>query len=618
MLNKKHLKSDLGSAGRFFNIVLLASLGFNFFHPAFSAEVSSPSPSTSSFRVAPIRLSIDTGGFVSYMMLRSTFSNTTQTSQTATVSVYSNAQARSYIWQPWFSTIQGGLGLGINNSHSTSSASSSNKSVGLTTRGNASIKLIPKSRFPFEASISSSVARQRSGFNSNDTVNQFTKISLSQLFSARNGLMRGGISITRDIASERKFTPNTNDVFALDFLHVPFLPHTITVAATVQRRFQPRSNSRSLINNFKLNYSAKPTQYIALNSLINLSNNSSRQSGNVNSGSAKQLSILGNWSSPTNTALNISASARAFTLSSSGTTGITTIRDGTNLNLSSRYGISRAVRAAGSINVSDSNLGGQTINTNVSLTSTKGFSDITDISGFIYKRFVGASLSNQNQIASNAPEQSRNALSLGANAGHSLTKQQAFFDGRLITNANQSISRSISTQSTIRNTLPLASNGSVWWTFSGTKTRTQATVRLTASDTRDLSNDKILPTTQIYGLLFTRSEALPRSQTLNGNFDLQAVRRSSTLTMPGSSSVGARAMINYANARTFNVRNLAFSSSLKLNRNQQFSSLTENTTSWDNNFIYILGALELKLRYNVEQTGGNTLSTLQFFARRSF
>ncbi|NOU01788.1 MAG: hypothetical protein HOO95_09495 [Gallionella sp.] len=618
MLKEKYPKSNLVKVSRLFGIVLLASLGFVSYRSAFSAEMSKSPANISPFRVAPIRLSIDTGGFVNYLMLRSTYANTSQINQTATLSIFSNLQARSYIWQPWFSTIQGGLGLTISNSHSNSSASSSSKSTGISTRGSASIKLIPKSRFPFEASINTNIARQRSGFSSSDTITQFTMITLSQRFAARDGRLRGGFSLTRDIAREQQFSPSTNDVFALEFAHVPFLPHTVTASATVQRRLQPRFNSRTVANDFKLNYSARPTQYTAINSLINASSNNSRQADKVSEGSAKQLSVLGNWSSSTNQALSLSASARAFTLSSTGAVKSTTILNGTNLNLNGRYVISQTVRATGSINVSDTNIAGQTIFTNVSLASNKGFSDITDMSGFVYKRFIGANLSNQNQINSSAPEQSRNALSLGATAGHSLTKQKALFDGRLVANINQTISKSISTQSTNKNPLPLLTHGSIGWNFSGIKTRTEATARLTASDTRDIGNDHTTPTTQIYGLLIKRTDTLPHFQTLNGSIDLQAVNRSASITMSGSSSVSSRAMINYTNGRPFNIRNSTFTSSFKMSRNQQFTTVSENTFGWDNNFIYILGALELKLRFNAEKFSGNTITTLQFNARRPF
>lgn len=618
MLKEKHPKSDLVKVSRLFSIVLLATLGVVFSRLAFSAEISKAPPNISSFRVAPIRFSIDTGGFVNYLMLRSTYGNSRVTNQAVTVSIFSNLQARSYIWQPWFSTIQGGLGLTLSNSHSNSSASNSNKSTGISTRGNASIKLIPKSRFPFEASINTNIQRQRSGFSSTDTINQFTMITLSQRFEARDGRLRGGVSLTRDIASEQHFSPNTSDTFALDFIHVPLLPHNVTATANIQRRIQPRFNSRSLANSFRLNYSARPTQYIAINSLLSVSSNNSRQVDKLSAGSAKQISLLGNWNSATNQALNLSASARAFTLSNTGGVKSTTIREGTNLNLNGRYAISKAVRATGSINVSDTNVDGQTIFTNVSLASNKGFSDITDISGFVYRRFVGANLSNQNQISSSAPEQSRNALSLGATAGHSLTKQKALFDGRLVANINQTISKSISTQSTSKNPLPLLTHGSIGWNFSGITTRTEATVRLTASDTRDIGNDNTTPTTQIYSLLATRNESLPHFQTLNGNIELQAVNRSTSMAMPGNRSVGTRAMVNYTNGRPFNIKNSTFISTLKISHNQQFATLSENTIGWDNNFTYILGALEIKMRFNAEKINGSTITTLLFNARRSF
>jgi hypothetical protein len=69
-----------------------------------------------------------------------------------------NATANTFIWQPWFARVSGGLGLGFN-----TSSTMTGKSSGNIVTGNAIFSLLPSSRFPFEARFSRSDSRKRAG-----------------------------------------------------------------------------------------------------------------------------------------------------------------------------------------------------------------------------------------------------------------------------------------------------------------------------------------------------------------------------------------------------------------------------------------------------------------------
>jgi hypothetical protein len=616
MLKKKRLENGITTASLISHVIFLTCNILLLSHSAYSAEVVNQPLVGSSYRMAPIRFSVDGGGYISYLLLRSTAGNSANIIQSLNLSTYTGIQARSFIWQPWFAQVKGGLVLGFNKGLSNSSQSSSNKSSGLSVGGDASLKLIPTSRFPFEASIAKNRSKQGSGLTSNSAITKSTFLSLTQRFDKRNGSMRGSLGFTHDLSDDGKFAPNTNDVFSLEFQHVPAALQQVRVIALVKRSLLPRSDSRSLINNFTLNYIAKPTLFFSINSILNLNNVKSQQANNIDNNRSKQISIASNWFSPKNAALNINGSVRAYSLSgASNSRRAATASNGANFQLSTSYFISNQVRARGSVSINDSNSVGQSISTNISLTSTKAFSDIATKFGWQYRKYAAASIFNLNQVVSN---NTSNSLGLSLSAGHSLTKSNKLWLGLLTSNANQTTSRSFSTDALAQDSLPLNSNGSITWSALGRESRSQTTARITASDLRAFGNGNKIGASQLYSLQVSRTQSLPRYQSLSGNISMQKSNVASSPTAKSSSTQSARAMVSYNHSRLLQVRNLTFSSMLRVDRNNTIDTLSANTVSWDNNFKYIVGSLELDSRISLEKIGNTQTSLVQFLARRSF
>ncbi len=626
MFKEKWPKNDEGSKSLKARAFLLAGLVLgcaNFSHSAETRGEGTSSP-TSSFTLAPIRLAFDGGGQIIYQLRRTTTENTTQSSQAFGVSAYSGVRARSFIWQPWFSTVNVGASLGISKGYSNSSQSSSNKSTDLTFNGNASIALIPRSRYPFEASIRRSRNRQSSGVNSGDTRLQITVLSLNQKFLSRNGFMRGNLDYTRDITSDLIFAPNTNDLVSLNFQHIPFILHRVQVNTSVKRSFYPRYDSRTLDKKFTLNYNFRPTSFFSTNSVLSLQNTNSKQANFISGIDSKQFSLFSNWASPSRQ-LNLISSARIYSLGAVGGNSAfrgNTATKGSNFSLSSAYTISKEVRANAKVDVNDDDVYGQIINTTASLTSSKNFTDITNAMGFLYKKYIQANISSQNRIISNNTnntQRSSNSLTLNLSAGHSLTKQNNFAGGSLISNVNQVLATGMATNNEFTRPILLTTNSSVGWTAQpGAYSRSQTTGRISASDTRDFGSDNRIGATQLYNFQVSRTEALPRFQSLAANITLQQVNQSSTLTSPSHRSINSRAAINYKHSRPFGIRGMALSSVLSVRHNAQRDVLPESSDSWDNNVNYILGLLEFNLRINFERNFNQRLSMVNFTAKRTF
>ena len=600
---------------------LSAGLMFGCANLSHSAETGGgiTSSPVSSFTLAPIRLAFDGGGQMVYQLRRTSNANTTQTSQEFAVSAYSGVKARSFIWQPWFSTVNAGASLGIGKGYSNSSQSSSNKSTTLSFNGNASITLIPLSRFPFEAAIRGGRTRQSSGVSSRDSNLQITVLSLSQKFLSRNGSVRGSLDFSRDITSDLIFSPNTNDLVSLNFLHIPLLLHSVQVNASVKRSLFPRYDSRTLDKKFTLNYNFRPTSEFSTNSILSLQNTNSKQ-GNFKSGiDSKQFSLFSNWASPSRL-LNLIGSARVYSLGVVGGNSSFSgnVTDGSYFSLSGAYTISRETRANAQVAVNDDNVHGQIISTTASLNSSKSFSDSTNAMGFVYRKYIGANISSQNTTSSNT-QISSNSLALNLSAGHSLTKQNRILSGTLTSNANQVLATGVSTNNEFTKPILLTTNGSTVWTANpGVNARSQTIAHISASDTRDFGSNNRIGPVQLYNFQLSRTEALPRHQTLTASINLQQVNQSASLTTPSRSSINTRAAINYMHNRPFGIRGMTLSSIFGTTHNAQQGALTESSDSWDNNVNYILGLLEFNLRVNFDRSFNQKRSMINFMAKRVF
>lgn len=617
MLKKKRLKKNTGERRQISNVALLACLLLGFTHAVHSAEIAGSPADGGHLRIAPIRFSSQSGGYVQYLWQRTAYNNIASTSQSISFSVYTGIQAYSYIWQPWFSQVSAGLSLGLGNSHSNSSASSSNKSSTIGLGSNASIKLLPKSRFPFEAKISRSRNLQRNGLNSNTSTDQFTIISLIQRFEPRSGVIAGGLTFNHDVSENFISAPSKSDSLSLDFIHTPALLHSISVRGSVRRNYRPAFNYRSLTDSFSLKHSFRPNQFFSTNSILDLNKSSYKQDKIANDLSSKQFNSVGSWRS-TNDALNLTGSARFYSIGSSSNGKPSPQSSGTNLYFSTYYAFSQGVRATGSINVNDDIASGQSVSSNVSLTSTKSFTDITNISGWVYKRYISGSLSSQNRTVSNSSQFSSTSQNLGLSGGHSLTKGTFLFGGPLIANTNQSLGFSVSTDSSAAPNLPLGTNASLSWSLKGQNSLTQTETRLSISDSRNLGSNHSLGTTQLYNLQALRTQGLARHQSLNGNLTVQRTFRGSSLTSPSSSSFSTRASVNYIHSRVFNVPNLVFLSSFKIDHSNQARNFSNRSISWENNLDYFIGSLELKFRTSLEKIDNNNRYFMLFSAKRSF
>jgi hypothetical protein len=614
MLKQKRLKKRSVGISQISAFAIFLLLGYS--QVAVSAEASAQVERTS-LKLAPIRLAVSSGGRLTYALRRQAFLDRKTSDQSLGLLVFYGVQAQSFIWQPWFARVNGGLNLNVNNNVSNATGYSTNKSTGLDLLSNISLRLVPGSRFPFSASISKSNGRQRSGLTANDSTSHSTTLTLTQGYSSLNKFTRASANLNHTTGGNSTAKISKKDLFFLNIDHRPSTLQTLFVEGETVRDLRPLDNFRSLTSRLNSSHSYKPNNTLSVNSIFSIINTSYKQDSSTSNASSQQFNSLGNWRL-NNSALTITGGVRLINSSENINNGTNKKNSANNLFLASNYIFSKGIRASGSINIHDE-LGVQTASTNFSLTSTKAFSDITNISGFVYKRFLSGSLSNNNSTSSGSSQKSNNSQSLGISAGHSLTNNTRLFDNNLISNINQVISSSISSTAVQASTPQLATTGSMSWARAAKLDRSTSRLRVTASDSRPLGNNNgntvgaKQGSIDTFNLQGSRNEGLTRNQSLLGNVTLQKVYQSASNT----TNTNASAAINYSHTRLFNISSLIFVSTLQVNNNLS-NSQNEQSFLWENNFAYHIGKLDFKLDTRISRIGKSNQTSLLFFTTRSF
>lgn len=620
MLKKKRINNFIVGLSPTSRAALIAGLLLGFVEAAYPAEIATPG--RGGLRIAPIRLTIKSGGTIDYSLNRTISDKFSQTSQSAGLFLYSRLNAASYLWQPWFSRVNSELGVDLRNHRSSISGYSSDKSTGVGIKGMISLKLIPESRFPFEAILSRNRDSQKSGLSSRDTITNGTLLQLIQGYKSRNGMTRGSAGFVHALSDDNSHTKtDKTDAANLNLTHTPILSHIIQVRAGIKRTYRPFLNYKSLTDNLSVDYKVRPSPAFTISNIYNLSKGSYRQTGDVSDYITQQYGTQSSWQSKQRP-FSISGSVRLYN-SSSNSGGTSRHDSGSNLNLGAIYTLSKTIRAKASANISDSLSGNQAITTGASITSTKNFTDISNIAGFTYKRYISGGLSNQNSTRSSGGSQSSSSSqSLSLSAGHSLTKRAQLFGNPWISNVNQVIASSTSTSRSAPSGVNLGTAGSSSWSSSG-KTSNTTIVRINANDSRVLGSSESSGATQRFGLLINYTSVLVRSQSLGASLSAALNRKGASANSASTRDFSVDALVSYAHSRVFQVRNLDLRSSLKINHNSQQASIisiqNSNMASWDSYLKYHIGTLVMELNVLVMQYRNSKPSAnITFTATRSF
>lgn len=511
----------------------------------------------------------------------------------------------SFVWQPWFASIGGGLDLSLVDTYGESHNSTT------LLGGNLNLTLFPASRFPTFGFVSVSDTRTDVDLASApDREVRRTRFGLRQTYQALTGGSRFAARIDRTI--EEGTDDQQQAVIDQGALFGSFL--------TERQRFSGDLSFRSLerdLNEEELfeligtvSHNARPTDTVTVDSFATYTDTRAESTLTDVKNRTLQGNSLALWR------------PHRIPLTVSGTVRVTAARreqDGTgndntsgNLALGADYLLNRLTRVSGNVsaNFSDGR-GSSTQGATVSYNP-----DSLGLGSFTYNWFTSSTLSNE------VGNQAGDRTILGALFGHGVTRARPFAGApawSLSLAANNTLSGSMDTLNGGAATVGL--NGSVGVSHAAANGLTNARLDATATYSDGASRQFATGDNNFQSVTFNfdhRTEISNHSQwnaVVATGWNRQDFGGAATTTEFSNMNVG------YTNSRLFGVPRMLFRSQLSARTIRLFfSDLTgeENTDiRWENRFDYFIGKLETRLTATWSRVGArDDYSVLLTVSRR--
>ncbi len=559
---------------------------------------------------------IKTWGNIGYDLRKETYGEIKYLSQSITTRV--NASTKSFIWQPWFAQVGGGLGLsstrtGSSSSSGYSSNTTENKVTSNIITGNATLNLLPYSRFPFEAHFDRSNNRLETGLSAIDSSYRSTRYGLTQRYRTLSGDTNYMASYDRNMWESAIFGTNQQDLLRLEMTK-RLAKQTLQINGDINNTERQQTYESTMLDTLVVRHSYIPDPTFSVENLGNLSRTNYRLSQRQTDTRYLQLSSSAFWH-PADKPLTVSGSARVFGMNSASNGTPSSALRSANANLGAYYELSKHIRlnSSANVNVNDSN-GTQTVASNQSGGITYQ-SDTFDLATFNYNGFASGTVTNRID-----PIDSGQHVAL--QLGHSLNRSMGLGVGSLGLNLNQTASSDF--DSSIPTIVRLSHSGSLTWSHAEGQKNTF--LRLSASDSRAVSgtNDFF----QLLNLQASRNEGLTRNASWAGNLTIQAVRQKTgivpayyntpitTLTtpdMPATTTTTSSADLSYRHQRAFGVPRLRFVSELRIYGYMPLPVLAgprqQESRSWENRLDYSIGRLQLRLSARVSEISSGSINS---------
>ncbi len=517
--------------------------------------------------------------------------------------------ASTYLWQPWFATVDGNFSL-----FSTQTKSEADSSA-LLTSGDLALNVFPRSRFPFTAFVDVDDRRQEFTSRFTETRDQRQlRYGLRQQYRPLDGASDYSVLLerTENESGDGSLQQATNR--ADMSMGYRLTRHSVSARLNLEQTDQknPGVQLSNVVATVQHGYRATDT--LTIDNFASFENVSTKaEAGNLDSRSV-QLSSFASWN-PLDSKLSMTGDVRytsdQFDSSGSGASGT----DVTSGNLTARYTWTPELRVTGSLQGSVTR-GARSSNR---LAQSLGISyspPATDLMGFQYDHSANASVSNRTVSTGD------DARSLGAGFNHGLSRAIPLGSNgafNLSGNVNQAIFTSLT--SNAGNTTTLTHSGSFGVAHSGVQSTSR--VLLNLQDSRTFSSGGLAlggSEVQSINLHAHHDSRFGRFASLTGTASVSWVRQSfdKGTTRTDESSAFSLA---YRHGRALGVRRLRFRSILEV----QADSLTFvqrggergfREINFENSLEYSIGRVDAELEFNVRESNGKVTNSIFFSLKR--
>lgn len=514
-------------------------------------------------------------------------------------------RASSYIWQPWFAQVSGGLGLLGSNvltgaaAGANGSAAADADSTALT--GHGTLSVFPMSRFPFQARYERTDSRTSGELTSTDFTT--TRVGVRQDYRPNAGSENYSVNYDRNVLESASFGRDTLDVWEARMTRHSG-PQSLEVAANRSRNSRS-TDGESRLGRLSARHSYRDGALLSVESLASANSNDFREAGLVDPTTRRtrfvQLSSLASWRPEEGSPWFVTGGGRLFqtAVEEGGMQSETRTLSG---NLGVNYQMNRKTTLSGSFGLTE-----VLTDSRRDVIGTQGASvtyipDVIPVGEYLYGRNVSAGATRQ----SGGAEGDRSTAT--AQFGHNLTRNIVLDKGSTLSlNLAQSLAATHDSLSDESETLLHSAGAS--WSVSPSE-RSSAYAALTAADSRRSGAGE--NHFQLINLQATGQFQFSRYALGSANFTTQA-SRASTPAAPGDGfDVASSGNLAYQHARAFGVPGLRYFAVYTANESQLASRRLgdlnappeQASQSLEQRLEYNIGRLETRLLARIAEFQG--------------
>lgn len=523
---------------------------------------------------------------------------------------------RSYLWEPWFATVEGGATITKDSSDLDDGQNSSSSTSDIYT-GDLALNLLPESRTPFRLVYQATDSRVDNTTVDNPLIRlsgedfKTTNLDLRQSYISEEGHRIQARYGTRTWDSDIN-GKYTDDVAGIELDWRPerqrllFRGNVETIDQTRTGRHQdnllldldhyyfPNDDFRV---DTKVSHYSLDTTFDGSTGLVDTTNTD-----------VTQASSFTFWR-PTDRRWTVSAGARAFTMAGDNSAQSS---DQNNIGVTAGafYQYSKRLRFDGSATFTKGEVSSASQTTNTQHFGALYQSDLAEVRGFTYEWYGSGAVENQG-------DPDRQLQSVGATFGHDAQKiWMAGPAASLRLSLSQSVNGLLSTGDGYSSER-FDHSASLGWNESAAEGTTL--LQATVSDSRnigDLSDQQ-----QLINFQASRYQTISRRSTLSGSFTLQTVVRdfstgSPYITSNNRTVTSATGQVTYTQQTLFDVPRLQFNSDLRVSQASTNEGADRN--EWENRLDYTIGLVDTSLSLRWLDNGDESSTLLYFRVMRRF
>lgn len=546
--------------------------------------------------MAPVRL----WGDLSYDYRYEDFDKTEDTIRQL---VTLNMNANSYIWQPWFIRVSGGLGLTYSQLDQENSGSYASDII----TGNALMSVLPQSRFPFEMQYRKTDSRV-TGEATGSVPYSNTLYGVTQRYRSLDGT--ASVQARYDYNTQRSLG-REKDISKLITLAMSknYKKNLFKFDGKNENSFRKSTNVNYRRNNAVARHTYRPDSELSMENTLSVveTNDETTAYSNRN----RQLQLFSNtfWR-PRNSPTIGSAGLRYYKAL---TEQASTKSEGDTLNAygSLSYSFSKRLRGSGGITATKTRSNGGDKFSSVQNMSLTFNPEEIKLGKYQYRWNTSGGLSNRSGDGIGGQR-------LSAQIAHNLQRRYALSPIEDITTTyNQGLSSEYDSRQ--RNRHRINHSASISWRQG--KGGSSNYVRFMASDSRSVASE-FHELYQALNLQITSSHSINYKSGLSGNLSWNASKNINDASSYDGFTTNASASLIYRHIKAFNIRRLLFISDLKiykeLSRPSYVYRQNRDQNVWDNRFEYGIGRLRLRLSLKMSEVGTVRSNLLWFKVSRFF